>query len=45
MKDRDYIIEGGATGRERLRLLSEVMGPDNHALLTGKLCRPRLRRR
>jgi SAM-dependent methyltransferase len=35
MKDRDYIIEGGATGRERLRLLSEVMGPDNHALLTA----------
>lgn len=34
MKDRDYIIEGGTTGRERLRLLSEVMGPGNHALLT-----------
>ena len=30
---RDYVLEGGAAGRDRLRLLSDVMGPDNRALL------------
>src|SRR5262245_16345866 len=28
-----YVIRGGAEGRERLRLLSEVMGPSTRALL------------
>lgn len=28
-----YVIRGGVEGRERLRLLSEVMGPSTHALL------------
>ncbi len=32
-EDRDYVIDGGAAGRDRLRLLSDVMGPDNRALL------------
>ena len=29
-----YVIRGGVEGRERLRLLSEVMGPSTRALLT-----------
>jgi SAM-dependent methyltransferase len=28
-----YVIRGGTEGRERLRLLSEVMGPSTHALI------------
>jgi SAM-dependent methyltransferase len=28
-----YVIRGGEEGRERLRVLSEVMGPSTHALL------------
>jgi SAM-dependent methyltransferase len=30
-----YVIKGGVEGRERLRLLSEVMGPSTRALLAG----------
>lgn len=30
-----YVIRGGAEGRERLRLLSDVMGPATRALLSG----------
>lgn len=33
MDEANYIIEGGVTGRNRLRLLSEVMGPENRRLL------------
>jgi len=33
MNERDYVIEGGVTGRNRLRLLSQVMGPENRTLL------------
>jgi len=33
MNKRNYVIEGGITGRDRLRLLSEVMGPENRKLL------------
>lgn len=33
MRDRPYVIRGGVEGRDRLRLLSEVMGPGTHALL------------
>ena len=28
-----YVIKGGVEGRERLRLLSEIMGPSTRALL------------
>ncbi|MEY4630893.1 MAG: Demethylmenaquinone methyltransferase [Pseudomonadota bacterium] len=44
MGNEQYIIRGGEEGRERLRLLSEVMGPTTRALLadvgirTGSLC-------
>lgn len=34
MDTNKYIIRGGVDGRERLRLLSEVMGPSTRALLT-----------
>ncbi len=34
MQNRRYVIRGGIEGRERLRLLSEVMGPSTRALLT-----------
>lgn len=30
---KKYVIKGGVEGRERLRLLSEVMGPSTHGLL------------
>src|SRR5262249_2141998 len=30
---RRYVIRGGVEGRERLRLLSEVMGPSTRSLL------------
>ena len=33
MNEHDYVIEGGVTGRDRLRLLSQVMGPENRKLL------------
>jgi SAM-dependent methyltransferase len=33
MKTEKYVIRGGVEGRERLRLLSEVMGPSTRALL------------
>ncbi|NIM72041.1 MAG: methyltransferase domain-containing protein [Gammaproteobacteria bacterium] len=33
LKTEGYIIRGGVEGRERLRLLSEVMGPSTRALL------------
>src|SRR5262245_24388489 len=33
MTTKRYIIRGGVEGRERLRLLSEVMGPSTRALL------------
>lgn len=33
MDEREYIIRGGAAGRERLRILSRVMQPSTHALL------------
>ena len=33
MSECSYVIEGGATGRDRLRLLSEVMGPQSRELL------------
>ncbi len=33
MKNQRYVIQGGVEGRERLRLLSEVMGPSTRALL------------
>jgi precorrin-6B methylase 2 len=39
-----YVIRGGTAGRERLRLLAEVMGPTTRALLaevgvpTGSIC-------
>lgn len=33
MATERYVIRGGVEGRERLRLLSEVMGPSTHALL------------
>jgi ubiquinone/menaquinone biosynthesis C-methylase UbiE len=35
-----YVIQGGVEGRERLRLLSEVMGPSTRALLTELGIRP-----
>jgi len=44
MKIRQYVIRGGADGRARLRLLSEVMGPFTRRLLadvgipTGATC-------
>lgn len=33
MNERNYVIEGGVAGRDRLRLLSQVMGPENRRLL------------
>ena len=33
MSECSYVIEGGVTGRDRLRLLSEVMGPESRRLL------------
>lgn len=39
MSECSYVIEGGATGRDRLRLLSEVMGPENRELL-GHIAMP-----
>ena len=33
MDESNYIIEGGVPGRNRLRLLSDVMGPENRRLL------------
>ena len=33
MATEEYVIRGGVDGRERLRLLSEVMGPSTSALL------------
>lgn len=33
MATEEYVIRGGVDGRERLRLLSEVMGPSTRALL------------
>jgi ubiquinone/menaquinone biosynthesis C-methylase UbiE len=44
MQTEKYIIRGGVEGRERLRLLAEVMGPSTRALLfevgvsPGSLC-------
>ena len=44
MDDGTYVIRGGAKGRERLRILAEVMGPPTRALLeavripAGSLC-------
>jgi hypothetical protein len=33
MGNETYVIRGGVEGRERLRLLSEVMAPSTRALL------------
>jgi SAM-dependent methyltransferase len=44
MRSETYVIRGGVEGRERLRLLSEVMGPSTRALIaevgipTGSTC-------
>ena len=44
MGSETYVIRGGVEGRERLRLLSEVMGPSTRALIaevgipTGSMC-------
>jgi len=35
MDECNYVIEGGVSGRDRLRLLSQVMGPENRKLLAG----------
>lgn len=35
MKTRQYVIRGGSDGRERLRLLSQVMGPATRSLLSA----------
>ena len=35
MKECNYVIEGGVSGRDRLRLLSQVMGPENRKLLAN----------
>jgi SAM-dependent methyltransferase len=44
MASESYVIKGGVEGRERLRILSEVMGPSTRALMaevgipTGSIC-------
>lgn len=35
MGSESYVIRGGSEGRERLRLLSEIMGPSTRALLAA----------
>jgi SAM-dependent methyltransferase len=40
MGSKRYVIRGGVEGRERLRLLSEVMGPSSRALLAEVGIRP-----
>jgi len=40
MEDDRYVVRGGVEGRERLRLLSEVMTPSTRALLDEVAIRP-----
>jgi ubiquinone/menaquinone biosynthesis C-methylase UbiE len=43
METSDYIIRGGIEGRERLRVLSRVLGPTTRAFLARAGARPGLR--